>query len=372
MAGGRQAWCPRCDEVRAARPGAACPGCGRQLLRLPPARPGQPEPGAADRAARRLRGLLPLAGAVGVALLVLAVVGSAFVAGRLTRTTPSAPAAAPTSTGADLLDDQGPEGGRRDFGWQARAGGITVKLRSLTVGTGFSRLALHVDGVPRGREISALERLRIRDAAGKDLLARDEPATIATASSQSNPSGGVDTVVVLDRPLDLAAVASVELGGLTMARDVMEVLAGSLLDRELQRKAADTLDDGSWLAERRSCPDCRLRVACQACHTLRVAGYDYRRGRVLIAVEALDRVERTALNPSRRRVVVTGGGGGAELTAWIDGTGGSAVISVGADVLAATRLGDPDDGRPMPFEVRVQAQAEQAIRGAWTIRQARS
>src|SRR4029450_9135566 len=162
MAGGRQAWCPRCDEVRAGRPGAACPVCGRQLLRVPPAPPGHPEPGPAARAPRRARALLPLAGAVGVALRVLAVVGSAFVAGRLTRTTPSAPAAAPTSTPPDLLDDEGPDTGRRDVDWQARAGGITVKLRSLTVGTGFSRLELHVDGGRRGGESTAPGRRRVR------------------------------------------------------------------------------------------------------------------------------------------------------------------------------------------------------------------
>jgi hypothetical protein len=372
MAGGRQAWCPRCDEVREARPGAACPVCGRQLLRVPPARPGQPEPGVGDRAARRLRGLLPLAGAAGVALLVLAVVGSAFVAGRLTRTTPSAPAAAPTSTLSGFADDEGPETGRRDFNWQATAGRITVKLRSLTAGTGFSRLELHVDGVPPGRTVSALRRLRIRYAAGRDLLARGETASIATAASRPNPAGGVDTEVVLDRPLDLPAVASVELGGLTVAREVVEVLEGSLLDRELQRKARGTLDDASWLIERDRCPDCRLRVDCEDCHTIRVVGSSYRRGRMLIAVEALGRVEQTALNLSERRVVAIGDSGAAELTSWIDGTGGSAVISVGADILAATRAGDPDDGRPMSFEVRVQAQAEQEIRGGWTIRQAGS
>jgi hypothetical protein len=372
MAGGRQAWCPRCDEVRTARPGAACPVCGRQLLRVPPARPGQPEPGLGDRAARRLRALLPLAGAVGVALLVLAVVGSAFVTGRLTRTTPAAPAAAPTSTAPGFGDDEGPETGRRDVNWQARAGRITVTLRSLTVGTGFSRLELHVDGVPRGRRVSALQRLRIRDADGRDLLARGELASIATAASRPNPAGGVDTEVVLDRPLDLPAVASVELGGLTVGSDAVDVLEGSLLDRELRRKARGTLDDGSWLIERSSCPDCKLRAECQDCHTLRVVGSAYRRGRMLIAVEALGRVEQTALNLSERRVVATGGGGAAELPAWIDGTGGSAVISVGVYILAATRVGDPDDDRPMGFEVRVQAQAEQAIRGGWTMRQAGS
>jgi hypothetical protein len=366
----RKAWCPRCDEVRAARPGAACPVCGRQLLRVPAARPGQPEPGPAERGARRLRALLPMAGAVGIALLVLVVVGSAFVTGRLTRTTPSAPAAAvPTSTVPGFFGE-GPETGRRDFNWEARDGGVTVKLRRLTAGTGFSRVELHVDGVRRGREISALERLRIRDAAGKDLLAKGELGTIATAASRPDPSGGVDTEVVLDRPLDLSAVASVELGGLTMAREVVEVLEGSLLDPQLQRRASDAVDDDSWLAERRSCPGCRLRMACQDCRTLRVVGSTYRRGRVLIAVEALGRPEQTALNPSRRRVLVTGDGGVAELTAWIDGTGGSAVISVGADVLAASRLGEPRDAEPMPFEVRVQAQAEQAVPGRWTIRQA--
>jgi hypothetical protein len=369
MAGGRQAWCPRCDEVRAARPGAACPVCGRQLLTVPPARPGQPQPGRADRVARRLRALLPLAGAVGVALLVLVVVGSAFVAGRLTRTTPSAPAAATTTVPGFL--DEGPETGRRDFNWEARGGGITVKLRSLTVGTGFSRLELHVDGVRRGREISALQRLRIRDADGRDLLAGGEMATIATAASRSNPSGGVDAEVVLDRPIDLPAVASVELGGVTVARSVEELLDGVLVDRELQRRAADTLDDRSWLTGRRGCPDCRLRVACRDCRSVRVVGSSYHRGQVTIAVEALDRVEQTALNPSQRRVLVTDRGGVTELAAWIDGTGGTAAVSFGADELAATRAGDPD-GQPMTFEVHIQAQAEQAVRGGWTIRQAGS
>jgi hypothetical protein len=368
MAGGRQAWCPRCDEVRAARPGAACPVCGRQLLTVPPARPGQPQPGPVDRVTGRLRALAPLAGAVGVALLVLVVVGSAFVAGRLTRTTPSAPAAAPTTTVPGFLDE-GPETGRRDFNWDARAGGITVRLRSLTVGTGFTRLELHVDGVRRSREISSLQGLRIRDRDGRDLLAGEDLATIATAASRPNPTGGVDTEVVLDRPLDLQAVGSVELRGLTVARWVKELLDGSLLDRELQRRAADTLDDASWLTERAACPDCRLRVACQYCRTIRVVGSSYHRGRMTIAVEALDRVERTALNPSRRRVLVTSDGGVSELGGWIDGAGRTAAISVGAGELAAIVADTTDAGEPMTFEVRVQAQAEQTVRGGWAIRQ---
>ena len=168
MGGGRQAWCPRCDEVRAARAGAACPVCGRQLLAVPPARPGLPQPGRADRLARRLRALIPAAAAVGVACLVLVVVASAFAAGRLTRTTPSAPGAAPTTTAPGFLDE-GPETGHRDFGWEIRDSELTVELRTIAAGTGFGRLELHVDGVRRGRGISALEGLRIRDADGRDL-----------------------------------------------------------------------------------------------------------------------------------------------------------------------------------------------------------
>jgi hypothetical protein len=366
MGGGRQAWCPRCDEVRAARPGAACTVCERQLLAVPPARPGQPLPGRGQRVARRLLALAPAAAAAGVALLVLAVVASAFAAGRLSRTTPSAPAAAPATTAPGFLDE-GPETGRREFGWEDRDSELTVELRSLTVGTGFTRLELHVDGVRRGREISALEGLRIRDADGKDLLLGGELARIATAASRPSPGGGIDTEVVLERPLDPQAVAAVELRGLTVARGIQERIGGTLVDQELRNRAADNFDDTVWLARRQGCPGCQLDVACEDCTGVRVAGWAYRRGRVTIAVEALDQVEQTALNPSRRRVLVTDDGGLSELPAWIDGSGGSAVITVAADLLAAVRYGDPDDDEPMAFNVVIQAQAEEVVRGTWAI-----
>ena len=108
-------------------------------------------------------------------------------------------------------------------------------------------------------------------------------------------------------------------------------------------------------------------MACDDCTGVRVAGSAYRRGRVTIAVEALDQVEQTAINPSRRRVLVTDDGGLSELPAWIDGSGGSAVISVAADLLASVRYGDPDDEEPMAFNVVIQAQAEEVVRGAWAI-----
>ena len=366
MGGGRQAWCPRCDEVRAGRAGGDCPVCGRGLLAVPPARPGQAQPGRVDRLARRLRALAPVAVATGVALLVLVVVVSAFAAGRLTRTTPSAPGAAPATTGPGFLDE-GPETSHRDFGWETRDSQLTVELRTLAVGTGFTRLELHVDGVRTGRDISALEGLRIRDADGHDLLVGGEVARIATAGSRPSSQGGVDVEVVLERPVDVRAVASVELRGLTVARTVLERLAGTLVDRELRQRAADNFDDTSWLGTRRSCTGCQLKVACQDCTGVRVTGSAYRRGRITIAVEALDQVERTALNPSRRQVLVTDEGGLSELQAWIDGSGRSAVISVAADRLAATRFDAPADNSPLAFNIVIQAQAEEVVRGTWTI-----
>jgi hypothetical protein len=369
MGGGRQAWCPRCDEVRAARPGAGCPVCGRQLLAVPGARPGQPRLRPADRLARRLRALAPAAGAVGVALLVLAVVGSAFAAGRLTRTTPSTPEAAPTTTVAGFVDE-GPETGRRDFNWEARARGLTVELRDITVGTGFTRLELHVQGVPTGREVSALEGLRIRDRAGNDLLTGGAAGSIATAASRP-ADGGIDTEVVLDRPIDQQAVASVELSGLTVGETVAERLLASLTDPQLQHRTIDSPQDQAWLLHRTSCPGCRLKVTCDECHTVRVTGSTYRHGRVVVALEAVGPVARTALNATRRQVVVTDSSGGRELLAWVDGSGGSAAVSVGADGLAAVQFGSDRD-QPMDFAIGLQALAERVVPGRWVIRQAGS
>jgi hypothetical protein len=344
--------------------------CGRRLLAVPAERPGQPRPGWADRLLGRLRALAPAAGAVGVALLVLAVVASAFAAGRLTRTTPSGPAAAaPTTTVPGFLDE-GPETGRRDFNWEAQDTGITVRLRSVTVGSSFTRLELHVAGVPQGREVSALDGLRVRALDGRDLLADGVIDHIATATSRPAAGGGLDTEVVLDRPIDQGAVASVELAGLTVSKQVSEELRASLLDPQLQRRLANhDNDDPGWLRGRRDCPGCRLRVTCPECHTIRVTGTSYRRGQVVIAVQAVSRTASSVLSPVRRRVLVTDKDGTSELPGWIDADGASGVIAFGADLLEVVGgLLTPD--RPMTFQVAVLALAEQTLRGTWTIREA--
>jgi hypothetical protein len=335
---------------------------------VPAERPGQPRQGWTERLLGRLRALAPAAGAVGVALLVLAVVASAFAAGRLTRTTPAAPAAAPTTTVPGFLDE-GPETGRRDFNWQARDAGISVELRAITVGNSFTRLELHVDGVQRGREVSALDGLRVRDLQGRDLLADGVIDHIATAGSRPGSVGGLDTEIVLDRPLDQGAVASVELRGLTVARGVSDELRASLIDPQLRSRLDGNNDNRDWVLERRDCPGCRLRVTCADCPTVRVTGTAYRRGQVVIAVEAVGQAASSVLSPARRRVIVTDEDGISELPGWIDAEGDSGIISFGADQLALVG-GPAPDTEPMAFQVSVMALAEQAVQGSWTIREA--
>ena len=142
--------------------------------------------------------------------------------------------------------DEGPETGRRDFNWKAQGGGLTVELRSLTVGTGFTRMELRVNGVRRGRAVSALQHLRIRDADGGDLLADGEIARIDTAGSRPAPGGGIDTEVVLDQPIDLQAVAAVELAGLTVGRNVRERVGGTLVDAEPGAGRRHREDASGW------------------------------------------------------------------------------------------------------------------------------
>jgi len=370
MAGRREAWCPRCDELRAARPGTACPVCGRAgLLALPP-QPGQPGASLRGRAGRRLRALLPATRTGAVVVLMLATVAGAFAVGRLTRSTPSATATPPASTlpGISFSED-GPITGRRNFGWRASDSGITVTLRGVTVGVGFTRLELNVAGFGRLPGVSALDGLRVQDADGNDLLPGGEIAHINTASSDGGASGSVDTDVVLDRAIDPQALARVQVRGLTIADSLNERLHGVLVDPELQRNLTE---DGRFLRERPSCPDCKVRVDCGDCQTIRVAGTAYHRDQVLLWLEPVGSTRRPGLNAAVRGVVAfSGGRGGLELTSWIDGPEGDsgAVVAIDANELAI-RSTDADTGKgTMAFEVAVSVDAELPVRGRWAITQ---
>lgn len=364
----RQGWCPRCDEVRAARPGAACPVCGRAgLLAVPAAVPGQARASLGSRAGSRLRALLPAARTGGVVVLVVAAVAGAFAAGRLTRQTPSAAGAAPATTPPPVAEN-GLVTARRDLGWRADDQGVTVTVRRATAGVGFTRLQLNVAGIGRRKLVAALEGLRVQDADGNDLLAGGGVAHVNTASSDPGPGGTVDADVVLDRAIDPNALARVQLRGLTVAEDVIEHLAGIVVDPQLQRNMTE---DGRFLRRRPDCRDCRVQVRCQDCTTIRVAGTAYRLDQVLLLLEPTGPPERSALNPSRRRVVAFSSDSRLELSSWIDGPDGEPGAVVAFSVLdLAARTTDASTGKGrMAFEVEIAAEAEQPLRGHWDITQ---
>jgi hypothetical protein len=318
------------------------------------------------RASRWLRGLLPATRIGAVAVLVLAAVAGAFAAGRLTRSTSSATAAPPASTLRAFSED-GPITGRRDFGWRASDHGITVTLRDVTVGVGFTRLELRVEGLGRsGQDVNALNGLRLQDEGGNDLLPGGEIAHINTASSDRGPGGAEDTDVVLDRAIDPQALARVQVGGLTFAENVSEHLTGVLVDPELQRNLTE---DGSFLHTRPSCPSCRVKVDCEDCRTIQVAGTAYHRDQVLLWLEPVDPIERSGRYPTVRQVTASGGDGGIELTSWIDGPddGGAAVVAFNAHELAS-RSTDAGTGKGrMAFDVAVTTDVEQPVPGRWVI-----
>jgi hypothetical protein len=368
----RQAWCPRCDELRAARPGTACPVCGRAgLLALPP-QPGQPAASLRGRAVRRLRALLPAARTGAMVALLLATVAGAFAVGRLTRTTPATTATAPATTLPGMgFSEDGPVTGRRSFGWRASDNGVTVTLRGATVGASFTRLELNVAGTGHLPGVNALDGLRVQDADGNDLLPGGEIAHINTASSDRGDGGSVDIDVVLDRPIDPQALARVQLRGLTIAERVSERLVGVLVDPELQRNLSE---DGHFLREQRpSCPGCRVRVDCGDCRTIRVAGTAYHRDQVLLWLEPASSSRRPGLSAAVRGVVAFSGGdrGELELTSWIDdldGDGG-AVVAFDANGLA-NQTTDPNTGKGrMAFDLAVSVDAELPVRGRWDITQ---
>jgi hypothetical protein len=305
-----------------------------------------------------------------VVALLLASVAGAFAVGRLTRSTPATTATPPASTLPNFSED-GPVTDRRSFGWRARDNGITVTLRGVTVGAGFTRLELNVAGDRRLPGVNALDGLRVQDADGNDLLPGGEIAHINTASSDGAGSGSVDTDVVLDRPIDPRALARVQIRGLTIADRVSERLGGVLVDPDLQRNLTE---DGSFLRERRpSCRGCKVRVDCGDCRIIRVAGTAYHRDQVLLWLEPAGSSRQPGLKAAMRGVVVSSAGdrGGLELTSWIDGLDGDggAVVAFDANGLAGQTT-DPDTGKgTMAFDVAVSVDAELPVRGRWDITQ---
>ncbi|HWD46110.1 MAG TPA: hypothetical protein VHM23_20770 [Actinomycetota bacterium] len=164
-----RAWCPRCDAVR---PGATrCPVCETPLTTLEdPGRAGaQPDlpplPEKAPDAPRRQPSRLRFA----LAAATLVVAGLAFVAGR-SMARPAAPAE-PAATPATSTTAPEPGADRRELGWTARDGDLTITAveasrvaveRRETVAV----ITFRIRGLPAEQRLLALRGLKLLDSAG--------------------------------------------------------------------------------------------------------------------------------------------------------------------------------------------------------------
>jgi hypothetical protein len=214
-----RAWCPRCDAVR---PGeTACPACGTPLATLedaaaPAEHPAEPPPPAEAPAPPRSRRWVALAAAT------VAVAGLAFVAGRSV-----ARPAAPAASAAPATSTTTPEPGanRRELGWSARVGGLTVTaVEASRVATEeretVASISFRVEGVPAGQRVLGLRGLRLLDSGGgvyasveQRQFSRDGGVPVRLVNGHS----GLYRVVTGPAPR-LSSLARIDLTGVVAVR----------------------------------------------------------------------------------------------------------------------------------------------------------
>jgi hypothetical protein len=161
-----RAWCPRCDAVR---PGeTVCPVCQTTLATLDDTAPGTQAPGppTPDPAPPPPAAQPRLRIALAAATLVLA--GLAFVTGR-SIARPDAPAAAPAATTSTTTPDPGAD--RRELGWTARGGGLTITaVEASRVATErretVASITFRVRGIPGNQRVLGLRGLALLDSGG--------------------------------------------------------------------------------------------------------------------------------------------------------------------------------------------------------------
>jgi hypothetical protein len=206
-----RAWCPRCDAVR---PGAtACPACGTTLATLddtgpadhPPDLP-PPEAAASPPPRSRLR--------IALAAATLVVAGLAFVAGR-SIARPAAPAATATPTTTTTPD---PGADRRELGWTASAGGVTITaLEARRLATErretIAAITFRIQGVPGDQRVLALRGLRLLDSGGGVFATVDQRQFGSEGGAPVEAADGdAGTYQVLTGPAPrLSSLARIEL-----------------------------------------------------------------------------------------------------------------------------------------------------------------
>ena len=207
-----RAWCPRCDAVR---PGATtCPACGTTLATLDDTGPADhppdlPPPAAAADPPPRSRLRIALAAAA------LVVAGLAFVAGR-SIARPAAPPAATATPATTTIPDPGAD--RRELGWTASAGGVTITaLEARRLATErretIAAITFRIQGVPGDQRVLALRGLRLLDSGGGVFATVDQRQFGSEGGAPVEAADGdAGTYQVLTGPAPrLSSLARIEL-----------------------------------------------------------------------------------------------------------------------------------------------------------------
>jgi hypothetical protein len=365
--GPRQAWCPRCDEVRRARPRSPCPRCSARLVALPRER------GAAfwlaERTAllQRARSWFPALRAVAVAAVLLGLVAAAFVAGRGTSPAGAAAGGAAGTTPPTVTTPGGRviTGAQRDFGWRAEHGPISVLLRAMFTAGDTTNVTFEVRGLEPGWSAEGAGDLRFLDAQGRELVSARFIQDGGRSFRSGDLAGGASLLTAsLPSRVDPAAVAQVSVGRLFLLRQSEERLSGTLTDADLKRRI-DQRQSGEEVIppSPASCPSCRLQVRCEFCEAVRMAGAAYRHGQVALL---LTPIGRSPGQPSPQAEILVSGDSGQIGSLDTTLESGGTVVSFDARDLAETAQRGQTR---MSFQVMAMLTRMQVAVGPWRLDQ---
>ncbi|HEV3464010.1 MAG TPA: hypothetical protein VG846_08510 [Actinomycetota bacterium] len=216
-----RAWCPRCDAVR---PGeTVCPVCRTTLATLDDTGPAtqEPSPPPPDPAPAPPAAPPRLRIALAAATLVLA--GLAFVAGRSI----ARPAARTEAATAATTSTTAPEPGadRRELGWTARAGGLSITaVEAGRVATDrretVASITFRIRGIPGNQRVLGLRGLTLLDSGGGVFATVDQRQFGREGGAPVLPVDGQDgTYRVVTGPAPrLSSLARIRLTGVVVVQ----------------------------------------------------------------------------------------------------------------------------------------------------------
>lgn len=279
-----RAWCPRCDAVR---PGETdCPVCGTPLATLedaatPAERPPEPPPTEPPGPPPRSRRWIALAAATVV------VAALAFGAGRSVAR-PAAPAATAAPTTSTTVPEPGVS--RRELGWTARTGGVTVTaVEASRVATEqretVASISFRVQGVPADQRVLALRGLRLLDSGGGVYAGVEQRQFSREGGVPVRPVDGDPGLyrVVTGPAPRLSSLARIDLSGVVAVRARDRTIALDTSGAWPAGPQMRTIDPGQDDAVR---PDLDSARVLGTDLQLRVTSAFVRDGRAVVVVDA--------------------------------------------------------------------------------------